>query len=98
LRRQILLVSPEIIVTLGRIAGETIYVMAGLKWRGIREARRAASRGVIMGRSILIYSTFHPAAALYNREVLPMLEEDFRRLKELLSTRDQARRTLLDYM
>ncbi|MEB3773997.1 MAG: uracil-DNA glycosylase [Desulfurococcales archaeon] len=95
LRRQIRIVSPRIIVTLGRIAGETLYSMAGLRWRGIRAERGRPVNAVIEGLQVILYPTFHPAAALYNREVLPMLEEDFRNLARATSRRG---RSLLDFM
>ncbi len=96
LQRQVQLVEPEIIMAVGRIAGATIYRMAGLRWRGIRAERGRLVHGVIAGRRVGIYTTFHPAAALYNREVLPMLEEDFRRLGEIL--RGGRGKSLFDFL
>ncbi|MEB3862142.1 MAG: uracil-DNA glycosylase [Desulfurococcales archaeon] len=96
LQRQVQLVEPEIIMAVGRIAGATLYRMAGLRWRGIRAERGRLVHGAIAGRRVGIYPTFHPAAALYNREVLPMLEEDFRRLGEIL--RGGRGKSLLDFL
>ncbi len=97
LRRQIQLVEPEVIVALGRIAGATLYSMAGLRWRGIRAERGRQREATIADRRVVLYPTFHPAAALYNREVLPLLEEDFRRLGEVLGGGPRGR-SLLDFM
>ncbi|MCE4603154.1 MAG: uracil-DNA glycosylase [Desulfurococcales archaeon] len=96
LSRQIQLVEPEIIMAVGRIAGATLYRMAGLRWRGIRADRGKLVYGTIAGRKVGIYATFHPAAALYNREILPLLEDDFRRLGDIL--RGNKGRSLLDFL
>ena len=85
LQAQIRLVEPEVIVTLGRIAGRTLFGMAGLRWTGIRAHRGRAYHARLAGRSIVLYPTFHPAAALYNRGLLGELEEDFKRLGGLIS-------------
>ena len=36
------------------------------------------------GRRVLLYPLYHPAAALYTPAMLKVLQEDFRRLPELL--------------
>ena len=85
LQAQIRLVEPGVIVTLGRIAGRTLFGMAGLRWIGIRAHRGRVYHARLASRSIILYPTFHPAAALYNRGLLGELEEDFRRLGSLVS-------------
>lgn len=97
--RQVGLVEPEIIVTLGRIAGATLYRMAGIRWRGIRAERGRFVHATLHGRRVGLYPTFHPAAALYNREVLPMIEDDFRKLAGILGKGLGGKgRSLLDYL
>jgi DNA polymerase len=39
---------------------------------------------VLGGNPVTLYPIFHPAAALYTRRMLQVLEEDFRRIPELL--------------
>ena len=39
---------------------------------------------VLGGRPVTLYPIFHPAAALYTPRMLQVLEEDFRRIPELL--------------
>jgi hypothetical protein len=36
------------------------------------------------GNAVTLYPLYHPAAALYTRSMLSVLEEDFRRIPELL--------------
>ena len=39
---------------------------------------------VLGGHSVTLYPIFHPAAALYTPRMLDVLEDDFRRIPELL--------------
>jgi DNA polymerase len=98
LMRQIKLIRPEILVALGRHAGRTLYGLAGLKWPGMSRAHGTAKRVVINSVSLLLFTTYHPAAALYKPEIRRVLEEDFARLKELLGGSERGGRTLLDYL
>ena len=92
LQAQISLVEPKVIVALGRIAGRTLFKMAGLRWTSIRAHRGREHYTSIAGRDIVLFPTFHPAAALYNRGLLEELEKDFRRLGSLLSRGARVRR------
>jgi DNA polymerase len=38
------------------------------------------------GNDVTLYPLYHPAAALYTRSMLSVLEEDFRRFPQLLGT------------
>jgi uracil-DNA glycosylase len=83
LERQIAAINPAVIVTLGR------YSMA----RFLPNAKISEVHGQafhIRGR--LIVPMFHPAAALHQPSLKPRVEEDFKRLPELISTlkEDQA--------
>ena len=78
LLRQIKLIKPKIIVAVGRIAGETLYRAAGLRWRGLKWARGRPVEANIAGVRTTIIATYHPAAALYNPEVRTDLEGDFK--------------------
>jgi DNA polymerase len=75
MEKEIEVVSPKLIVVLGRIA------MTGL---GV-EGTMAANRGQIIersGRKILI--TYHPAAILRNINWEPMFREDLAKIRELV--------------
>jgi len=98
LRRQILIVRPKLIVALGRIAGKTLFEEAGLKWTSMARERGRARRATLYGHSVILYATYHPAAALYNPQLRSILEEDFRRIPEILGgERGRGRRTLEDF-
>ena len=81
LDRQIELIDPKVIVTLGRhsfgkfFPGETIS-----KARG----RARAWQGRI------IFPVYHPAATLHNPRLRPVLEEDFKRLLNLIRPKQHS--------
>lgn len=75
LERQLALVDPEIIVTLGRFAME--------HWLPGKRITRVHGQGFRNGRRLLV-PMFHPAAALHQEKWRPALEEDFDRLPRLI--------------
>ena len=78
LLEQIRIVRPKVIIVVGRIAGSTLYRLAGLRWEGVRRERGRIVRARIGGVEVVIVPTYHPAAALYNPQLRVELEEDFR--------------------
>ncbi len=98
LRRQIKLVEPRVIVALGRHAARTLFSEAGLEWRSMSRQHGVAVEAVVNGERVILFPTYHPAAALYNPGLRGVLEEDFRRLKNLITAkRSEKPRSLLDY-
>ncbi len=100
LRRQISMIRPRVIVALGRIAGKTLYEMAGLRWSSIRGARRRVERVRIDDVNAILVVTYHPAAALYNPGLREELEGDFRDVISALikESRVVRKRTLEDFL
>ncbi len=82
--RQIRLIRPEIMVALGRISGRTLYELAGLRWTSMARERGRPRRARVAGVEVTLLVTYHPAAALYNPRIRPVLEDDFRLLGRLL--------------
>jgi DNA polymerase len=78
--RQIELVEPTVVATLGNFATR---LLSG-KQLGITRVHGQPQDAVFGGRSVLLYPLYHPAAALYTPRMLTVLEEDFARLPELL--------------
>ncbi len=78
LLEQVRLVKPKVIIAVGRIAGSTLYKAAGLKWGGVRRERGKAVKARLAGIDVVIVSTYHPAAALYNPQLKEDLESDFK--------------------
>ncbi len=78
--RQIGLVRPRVIATLGNVATR---LLSG-RPQGITQVR-AQEREVTVGdHRCLVYPLYHPAAALYTPAMLEVLERDVARLPELL--------------
>ena len=78
--RQISLIEPKVVATLGNFATK---LLSG-KPTGITRVHGAEQETTLGGRRVLLYPLYHPAAALYTPAMLKVLEEDFRRLPDLL--------------
>ena len=78
--RQIALIEPTVVATLGNFATK---LLSG-KPTGITRVHGAEQEATLGGRSVLLYPLYHPAAALYTPAMLKVLEVDFARLPELL--------------
>jgi uracil-DNA glycosylase family 4 len=78
--RQIELIEPVVIATLGNFATK---LLSG-RPTGITRVHGQEQEAVLGGRKVLLYPLYHPAAALYTRSMLAVLEADFARLPELL--------------
>ena len=78
--RQIELIQPKVVATLGNFATK---LLSG-KPAGITRVHGLEQEVTLGGSRVLLYPIFHPAAALYTPRMLEVLETDFRRLPELL--------------
>jgi uracil-DNA glycosylase len=78
--RQIELIRPRVVATLGNFATK---LLSG-KPTGITQVHGAEQEVTLGGSRVLLYPLYHPAAALYTPAMLKVLEEDFTRLPELL--------------
>ena len=78
--RQIELIQPRLVATLGNFATK---LLSG-KPAGITQVHGREQRVTLGGQDVTLYPIFHPAAALYTPRMLEVLEEDFRRIPELL--------------
>ena len=78
--RQIELIEPKVVATLGNFATK---LLSG-RPHGITRVHGQEHETTLGGRRVLLYPLYHPAAALYTPAMLKILEDDFRRLPELL--------------
>jgi uracil-DNA glycosylase family 4 len=78
--RQIELIQPVVVATLGNFATK---LLSG-RQLGITRVHGQEQETTIGSRSVLLYPLYHPAAALYTPSMLSVLAEDFARLPELL--------------
>ncbi|RLG41834.1 MAG: uracil-DNA glycosylase [Thermoproteota archaeon] len=84
LEEQIRIISPKLIVTLGRHSMMEILELSGHKASSIMRERGKVRNIRLFGLKVLLMPTLHPAAALYNPKTRKLLEEDFLRIKDLL--------------
>ena len=78
--RQIELIRPKVIATLGNHATKQLTG----KEAGITRVHGQPQQLTVGALSVLLYPLYHPAAALYTPAMFKVLEEDFARLPELL--------------
>ena len=78
--RQIELIRPALVATLGNFATK---LLSG-KPAGITRVHGMPQQVTLGGNEVTLYPLFHPAAALYTRSMLAVLEQDFTRIPELL--------------
>ena len=79
--RQIELIQPKLVATLGNFATK---LLSG-KPLGITRVHGQEQEVALGGNRVLLYPLYHPAAALYTPSMLKVLEEDFARIPELLA-------------
>ena len=78
--RQIELIEPKLVATLGNFATK---ILSG-KPAGITRVHGVEQEVTLGPRTVLLYPIYHPAAALYTPSMLKVLEEDFARIPALL--------------
>jgi uracil-DNA glycosylase family 4 len=78
--RQIELIEPRVVATLGNFATK---LLSG-RPTGITRVHGQEQETTLGGRRVLLYPIYHPAAALYTPRMLEVLKSDFSRLPELL--------------
>ena len=78
--KQIELIQPNVVATLGNFATK---LLSG-RPLGITRVHGQEQETMLGGNRVLLYPLYHPAAALYTPRMLEVLEDDFRRLPELL--------------
>jgi uracil-DNA glycosylase family 4 len=80
LERQVALVQPRVVAAFGDLATRAL---AGYQ-HGVSQVHGQMRRAEIAGCAIELLPLYHPAAALYNARLLPVLEADVQRLGGLL--------------
>jgi DNA polymerase len=80
--RQIELIEPKLVATLGNFATK---LLSG-KPIGITRVHGQPQEVTLGARSVSLYPIYHPAAALYTPSMLKVLEEDFARIPDLLGS------------
>jgi len=87
LDRQIKLVKPKFVITLGRHAASYILSKAGVEIESIAKIHGKVYEASLLGFEVFIIPVYHPAAALYNAKYKDELDKDFQILKLRLERR-----------
>jgi DNA polymerase len=93
--RQIAVVRPRRIVTLGRHSTRVILGLGGLRVSEISRVRGRVFKVAIAGVEVEVYPTYHPAAALYNPSLRGVLKED---LAKAIRAGGSSPASILDYL
>lgn len=84
LDEEILHIRPQVIVTLGRVAFETVTAM---KWDRALRGRPVAISGA------MVFPLYHPAYLIYRRDLRPLYDQDLQQLDALLTDQKVTRRS-----
>ncbi len=85
--RQVELVRPRVVATLGNFATK---LLSG-RPSGITRVHGQEHEVAVGGTTVVLFPLYHPAAALYTPSMLQALEDDFSRLPALLERESQLR-------
>jgi len=87
LERQIEIIQPKVIATLGRFSMEYVMKMMGLedKLDIISKTHGKIFEAKTLYGTIKIVPLYHPAVGIYNRNLLPELQKDFEMLIDISS-------------
>jgi len=88
LNRQIGIIQPKLIVTLGKHSTAYLFSKTNLPFHSITQAHGKAYETSLFGMKITIFPTFHPAAALYHARYKDELLKDFQLLRSELLKRE----------
>ncbi len=86
LKRQIEIIKPKIIVTLGNFGTKVILEMYGFKSSSISRIHGKLFSSPLHGVKIL--PTFHPAACIYNPKLIEKFAEDIGKVATLLKSNE----------
>ena len=84
LDKQIRIINPKLIVTLGRHSTSYILSKAGIEAKTISKVHGRTFNIELFNLTLQILPAYHPAAALYNPKYKTALERDFQFLKAKL--------------
>ncbi len=88
LLREIELVSPCIIATLGNTPLNAVLKLSGKAAMTVGEAHGKALKVGINGNEYTLFALYHPASVIYNRSLKPVLEQDIYELGLILRERE----------
>ena len=91
---QIMAVEPEVIVCLGRHSAKVVFDFFQIPFRSITTERGVLKEKEFNGKKLYIMATYHPAAALYRPPLRDIIQDDFKKLTEIIKRKNK---TLFDF-
>ena len=85
LRREIALVRPSMIASLGNTPLAAMSLIAGIDVMKIGDVHAAPTVIKIGGLSAILFPLYHPASTIYNRELTQVLQDDLVSLGKIYS-------------
>lgn len=85
LDRQLGIIKPKIILTLGRHSTSYMFSKVGLAFRSIGGAQGKIYETKMWGSEIRLVASYHPAAALYNMQLEKEIETSIKLVKDLMN-------------
>jgi len=85
LYRQIDIIKPRIILSLGKFASKEIFDKFNLEFSRISELHGKIYEAETSFGTVKIIPLYHPAVACYHNEMLDVLKEDFMKLKSIIN-------------
>ena len=82
---EILEYKPKIILSLGRKSTESLYNLFNLDFTSISEVRGNFIKINFKNRSILLFSTYHPASTIFNKKFRNDFNNDIKKLSDITS-------------
>lgn len=90
LRRQIEIIKPEVIISLGKYSSKELFSEFNLNFSMISELHGNIFEVEKQFRKIKLVPMYHPAVACYRQEMLDILKEDFKRIGEVITKAEKA--------
>ena len=84
LNKQIDIINPKIIITLGEVATKYILEKFGLKYNGMNKEHGKIYNIKSLKYNLKIICMFHPASALYNPQLKEIIINDWKKIKDEL--------------
>ena len=84
LYEQIRIIKPRIVITLGKYASREVFTGLNLPFSRISELHGKIFEAETGFGKIKIIPLYHPAVACYHSEMINVLKDDFRKIKDTL--------------
>ncbi|MEM0043745.1 MAG: uracil-DNA glycosylase [Sulfolobales archaeon] len=102
LRRQIKMIKPKIVITLGNVAGEWFFNENKMKWNGISRQHGRKYELEVSGHRFKLIPSYHPSAAVRGSVDPDIIREDLLKALEELNKQNRGSseriKTLYDYL